>query len=212
MNFKNISVILMSLALILISMSSQAGTIPGIAGVYDTIPGEEFKYDGKTVEVVEFMSFYCHTCYNFESSIPVIRGNFPNKIKWKTVPVYWGEHGSPKPGEAYLLAEETGKGEEMKKALFEAQMVQKRNIGDIGVLESIGKKLGLGSDFSKNLRSGKKAEDIQKGMDMAKAYGLNETPTLIIAGNIKTDSHKLEHNLDAFRQNIIAILRGILKK
>jgi len=91
-------------------------------------------------------------------------------------------------------------------------MVQERNIGDIGVLESIGKKLGLGSDFSKNLRSGKKAKDVQKGMDMAKAYGLNETPTLIIAGNIKTDSHKLEHNLDTFRQNVIAIITSILKK
>jgi len=104
MNFKNISVILMSLVLILISVSLQAGTIPGIVGVYDTVPGEEFKFDGKTVEVTEFISFYCHTCYNFESSIPVIKGNFPDKTKWKIVPIYLGEHGSPKPGEAYLLA------------------------------------------------------------------------------------------------------------
>ncbi len=212
MNFRKTLIVLMSLVLLSLALQAQAGKVPGVEGVYDTLPGEKFKFDGKAVEIVEYMSFYCHTCYNFESSIPVIKGNFPNKIKWNTVPIYLGDHGSPKPGEAYLLAKEAGKGEEMKKALFEAQIVQKKNIGDIGVLESIGKKLGLGLDFSKNLRSGKKAKDVQKGMDMAKAHRLNETPTLIIAGNIKTDSHKLEHNLDTFRQNVIAIITSILKK
>ncbi len=212
MNFKNISVMLMSLVLILISVSLQAGTIPGIVGVYDTLPGEKFKFDGKAVEIVEYMSFYCHTCYNFESSILVIKKNFSNKIKWKTVPIFFGEHGSPKPGEAYFLAEDAGKGEEMKKALFEAQMVQKRNIGDIKVLESIGKNLGLGPDFSKKLRDGEKAKDVQKALDLVKAYGLNETPTLVIAGNIVTNSHPMNHDLDIFRINVMAILESILKQ
>ncbi len=212
MNFKNISVMLMSLVLILISVSLQAGTIPGIVGVYDTLPGEKFKFDGKAVEIVEYMSFYCHTCYNFESSILVIKKNFSNKIKWKTVPIFFGEHGSPKPGEAYFLAEDAGKGEEMKKALFEAQMVQKRNIGDIKVLESIGKNLGLGPDFSKKLRDGEKAKDVQKALDLVKAYGLNETPTLVIAGNIVTNSHPMNHDLDTFRINVMAIVASILKQ
>ncbi len=212
MKFRKTLIALISLVLLSLSLQAQAGKVPGVEGAYETLPGEEFRFDGKFVEIVEYMSFYCHTCYNFENSIPVIKGKFPNKIKWKTIPIYLGEHGSPKPGEAYLLAEETGKGEEMKKALFEAQMVQKRNIGDVSVLEDIGSKIGLGSDFSKNLRDGKKAKDVQKGMDMAKAYGLNETPTLVIAGNIKADSHKLEHNLDTFRQNVIAIITSILKK
>jgi hypothetical protein len=98
--------------------SLHADTSPDIMGVHTKLEGENFKFDGKTVEVVEFMSFYCHTCYDFEKAIPVIKGNFPNKIIWKTVPIYWSDHGSPKPGEAYLLAEEAGKGEAMKKALL----------------------------------------------------------------------------------------------
>ena len=211
MNFKNISVTLMSIALLLISVSVQAEKIPGIVGVYETLPGEKFKSDGKTIEIVEFMSFYCHTCYNFEQSIPIIKGNFPKKIRWKLVPVYWGDHGSPKPGEAYLLAEEAGKGEEMKNALFKAQMVDKQDIGDIAVLESIGSGIGLGPDFSKKLRAGEKAEEVEKALDLAKKYGVNETPTIVIGGNIITNPHPMNHDLDTFRANILAILTSIFK-
>ncbi len=211
MNFKTISITLMSLTLLLMSVSVQAEKVPGIVGVYDTLPGEKFKFDGKTVEIVEFMSFYCHTCYNFEKSIPVIKGNFPKKIKWKIIPIYWGDHGSPKPGEAYLIAEEMGKGEAMKKALFDAQMVQKINIGDINVLESIGKEVGLGPDFGKKLRAGDKTGETQQALDMAKKIGISETPTIVIAGNIKTDPHAMDHDLDMYRDNILMIIKSIVK-
>ncbi len=197
--------------LLVMSISLHAGTSPTIAGVHTKLQGENFKFDGKTVEVMEFMSFYCHTCYDFERVIPVIKGNFPKKIKWKIYPIYWADHGSPKPGEAYLLAEEAGKGEVMKKALFEAQMVQKKNIGDVNVLEDIAIRIGLGPEFGKKLRNGEKATEAQKAVDMAKKYGVNETPTLIIAGNIKTDAHPMNHDLDTFKINVLAIIASILK-
>jgi len=205
----------LSAALILtlvMSISLYAGSAPTIIGEHTKIAGEKFRYDGKTVEVMEFMSFYCHTCYDFEKAIPVIKGNFPKKIKWKTVAIYWGEHGSPKPGEAYLIAEEAGKGEEMKKALFEAQMVDKKDIADLDVLEAIAAKVGLDKEFSKKLRSGEKTAETQKLLDMARKYGVNETPTLIIAGNIKTDPHAMNHDLERFKTNALAILASILKK
>ncbi|HBR21353.1 MAG TPA: hypothetical protein DD713_02090 [Nitrospiraceae bacterium] len=181
-----------------------------IKGVYTKLPLQQFKFDGKTVEVIEFLSFYCDGCYTFERAIPAIKGNFPKKIKWKTIPIYWGK-GSPKPGEAYFLAEEAGKGEKMKEALFRAHFVERKNIGDIKALEEIGQKIGFGFDFSKRLRSGDKAKDVQKALDMARAYGVDETPTLIIAGNIMTNLHPFNHNTDAFRENVMAILRSILK-
>ena len=212
MSSKGIFGILAALILTLaMSISLYAGSSPTIIGEHTKIAGEKFTYDGKTVEVMEFMSFYCHTCYEFEKAIPVIKGNFPKKIKWKTLAIYWGDHGSPKPGEAYLLAEEAGKGEAMKKALFEAHMVDKKDIADLDVLEAIAVKIGLGKEFSKKLRSGEKTAETQKLLDMARKYGVNETPTLIIAGNIKTDPHAMNHDLERFKTNTLAILASILK-
>lgn len=183
---------------------------PNIKGKYTQIPDKQFAFDGKTVEVMEFLSFYCGTCYNFERSIPVIKGNFPKKIKWKIVPLYWGE-GSPKPGEAYFLAEEAGRGEQMKKALFHAHFVEKKDIGKIEVLEGIAAQVGLGFDFSRKLRAGDKAGEAKKALELAKAYRIEETPTLIIAGNIMTNPHSFEHDLDGFRDNAITIIKSILK-
>ncbi|MEN8263469.1 MAG: DsbA family protein [Nitrospirota bacterium] len=208
---KSLAATILAVMILLTSVSLYAGSSPAIEGVHTKIPGEKFNFDGKTVEVVELMSFYCHTCYEFEKYIPVIRGNFPKKIKWITLPVYWGENSSPKPGEAYLLAEEAGKGEAMKKALFEAHMVQKADIADISVLEEIAGKVGLGPEFGKKLRNGDKAEEAQKALNMARKVGVSETPTLIIAGNIKTDPHAMNHDLNLFKINALAIIDSILK-
>lgn len=195
---------------VLLPAVALAAGAPEIKGKYTTVPGKEFKYDGKTVEVLEFLSFYCGHCYEFERAVPVIKGNFPRKIKWKIAPVYWG-NGSPKPGEAYFIAEEAGKGEEMKKALFKAHFVDKKDIGSVEVLESIAAQIGMGFDFSRKLRSGAKAAEAARALEMAREYAIEETPTLIIAGNIATNPHAAGHDLNDFRNNVLTILKSVLK-
>ncbi|HDY89774.1 MAG TPA: hypothetical protein ENH82_16870 [bacterium] len=195
--------------LFLVSSVVEAEESPSIVGVYNKVLGKKYIYDGKKVEIIEFLSFYCGHCYKFEKSIPVIKGNFPKKIKWRTVPVYWGK-GSPKPGEAFLLAEGAGKGEEMKKAIFHANFVEGKDIGNIDVLEEIGVKLGLGFDFSRRLRAGEKAEEAEEAVSMFKEYKAGVTPSLVIAGNILT-TPGMAGGMDPFRDNVIAILISILK-
>jgi len=195
---------------VLFPLSAFAAGNPSLKGSYVIVPGQQFKYDGKTVEVVEFMSFYCDHCYEFERAIPVIKGNFPKKINWRIVPVYWGE-GSSKPGEAYLLARDAGKGEQMAKAIFRANFIEKKDIGNMEILESIAAELGLGFDFSRRLRSGEKANEAQQAIELARAYRIEETPTLIIAGNIMTNPHASNHDIEAFRDNVITIIKSILE-
>jgi len=185
--------------------------MPKIVGVYEEVPGQKFVFDGEKVEIIEFMSFYCSHCYQFEKEIPVIKGNFPKKITWKTIPIYWG-NGSPKPGEAYLLAVEEGKGEQMKKAIFEALFLERKDIGKVEVLEEIGAGIGLSFDFSKKLRAGDKSAEAKEKIDLANKYHINETPTLIIAGNLKTSPGILQGNADLLRDNIILIVKSLFEK
>ena len=206
MSFKKFLVMLISLISLTLSVNAEEN--PPIKGIYDQLPEFKFVFDGEKVEVIEFFSFYCGHCYEFEKSIPVIKGNFPKKIQWKNVPVYWGR-GSSKPAEAYLLAEDEGKGEQMKKALFDAFFIEKRDISDISVLESIGAKLELGFDFSRRLRAGDKEKEANAALTMMKAYSVEVTPALIIAGNLKVVPDQPH---DAFRDNIITILNSILNK
>lgn len=180
-----------------------------IKGKFERVPGQQYKFDGKTIEVVEFMSFYCGGCYEFEDFVPVIKGNFPKKIKWKYMPVYWGK-GSSKPGEAFLLAEEAGKGEQMKKAIFKAYFVDKKDIGDAAVLEALAAEAGLGFDFSRKLRAGDKAKEAQKAIEMANAYKIQETPTVVVAGNLMMNAHMFNHDFGALKDNVITVMKSIM--
>lgn len=184
---------------------------PLVLGIYTRVPDFKSSFNGQQVEVMEFFSFYCGHCYEFEKYIPVIRGNFPKKVTWKNVPIYWG-NGSPKPGEAYMLAEEMGKGEQMKKAIFDALFLEKKDIGNIDVLESIGTKLGLGFDFSRRLRAGDKAKEANAALIMSKAYAVDETPSMVIAGNLKVSPSMVNHNINVFRDNAIVIIKSLLGK
>lgn len=211
MRVKNVRLLLILSVFVLVSFRSYAGDMPKIVGVFTEVPGQEFVFDGRGVEIVEFLSFYCSHCYHFEKSIPVVKGNFPKKIKWKTVPIYWGK-GSPKPGEAYLLAVEEGRGEQMKKAIFEALFIERKDIGQIEVLEEIGVKVGLGFDFSKRLRAGEKSAEAKEKLDLANKFNITETPSLVIAGNLKTSPGMLNNNMDLLRDNAILILKSLFEK
>lgn len=211
MRTRNTFLILIGLSLLLIASPISAVDMPKIVGVYEEVPGQKFVFDGEKVEIIEFMSFYCSHCYQFEKEIPVIKGNFPKKITWKTIPIYWG-NGSPKPGEAYLLAVEEGKGEQMKKAIFEALFLERKDIGKVEVLEEIGAGIGLSFDFSKKLRAGDKSAEAKEKIDLANKYHINETPTLIIAGNLKTSPGILQGNADLLRDNIILIVKSLFEK
>ncbi|HAO92994.1 MAG: hypothetical protein A2X99_06950 [Deltaproteobacteria bacterium GWB2_55_19] len=205
------SVVLIAMFLLLPLAAFAAGAPATIKGSFTQVPGKEFKFDGKTVEVIEFLSFYCDHCYQFEKAIPAIKGNFPKKVKWKIVPLYWGQSSS-KPGEAYLIAADAGKGEEMKRALFNANFVEKKDIGSVEVLEAIASKIGLGFDFSRKLRGGEKAKEAGKALDAAQEYRVEETPTVVIAGNIMTNPHASGHDLEDFKKNIITIMKSLFEK
>ncbi len=196
-----------SLILILPIISLAGGKI---VGAYKQLPGAEFYYDGEKVDVLEFMSFYCGHCYMFEREIPVIKKAFPGKIRWKALPIFWGQM-SPKPSEAYLLAVDAGKGEEMKRELFKAYFEEKRDITKIETIEEIGKKIGLGSEFIQKLREGAKKQEVEQALDLMKKYRVHETPTLIIAGNIMTSPDMVNEKIDLFRDNVIIIINSLIR-
>jgi thiol:disulfide interchange protein DsbA len=208
---KKLVVVFALLLIASVHFQAHADSTPTIEGKHTKVPGVQFKFDGKQVEIIEFFSFYCGHCFYFEKSMPVIKGKFPETTKWRHIPIYWGD-GSPKPGEAYLLAKEAGKGEEMKQAIFNALFVEGKDIGKIDVLEDLGVKVGLGFEFSRKLRGGAKAGEAGEGIIMKKTYGIEETPALIIAGNIKISPHMLDHNMDDLRENTITILKSLFNK
>jgi len=79
------------------------------------------------------------------------------------------------------------------------------------VLDEIGLKIGLGFDYSRRLRAGEKAKEVGEAILKSKAYNIEETPSLIIAGNLKTSPGMVKGSADLLRENVIIMLRSLFR-
>ncbi|HDH27967.1 MAG TPA: hypothetical protein ENH13_02420 [Euryarchaeota archaeon] len=179
-------------------------------GLYETLNRPSTHEPGK-VKIIEFMSFYCHQCYNFNSLKPELEEKYRGKLEIELLPIYWGE-GSIKPGEAYLIAKDLGFGAEMKDAIFNANTVEKRDIGNEDVLISLARGIGLGDEFMAKLRSGAAEARANENLQLAGTYRVEETPTLIIDGNLKVTPHETGDSVAKMTENLDEIIKEILKE
>ena len=83
-------------------------------------------------------------------------------------------------------------------------------------IESVQQGVSQAQEFAKStsledIKSGAKAKEAREAVELSNKYRIGETPTLIIAGNIKTDPHAMDHDLNLFMNNALAIIASILR-
>ena len=179
-----------------------------VLGLYPVLDRPSTGEPGK-VKIVELLSFYCDNCYRFNAIKHQLEGKYGSALEFELVPIVWGEQ-SIKTVEAYLLAERYGKGREMADAIFKARFEEGRDIGDVEVLAAIGRQLGLGEDFEKLLKSGAANQEAQNNIRLAVSYGIEETPTLIVNGNIVVNPHPTGDDVPAMGRNLDIIIQKLL--
>lgn len=179
-----------------------------VLGLYPVIDKPSTQEPGK-VKIVEFLSFYCHNCYRFNAIKHQLEDKYGEALEFKLVPIVWGKQ-SIKTVEAYILAERYGKGRELADAMFKARFEEGMDIGDVNVLVALGEQLALGEDFENKLRSGAANPEALNNIRLAREYGVEETPTLIINGNIMVSPHPTGDDVFAMAQNLEVIIRKLL--
>jgi thiol:disulfide interchange protein DsbA len=179
-----------------------------VLGLYPVLDKPSTQEPGK-VKIVEFFSFYCDHCYRFNALKHQLESKYGDTLEFKLVPIVWGKQ-SIKTVEAYILAERYGKGREMADAMFKARFEKGLDIGDVNVLIALGRQIGLGEDFEKKLRSGAANREALSNIRLAQEYGVEETPTLIINGNIMVNPHPTGDDVFAMAQNLDVIIQRLL--
>lgn len=177
-------------------------------GVYAVINGRPAHRSKDYIQIEVFSSFYCGHCYNFFRQENTLGKR--NKIRFVHTPIQWGE-GSKKATEAYLIARDMGKGDEMRARLFEAQFIGNKDISEIGWLKKQASFLGLGKKFGEMLDSGVKAKEIADNLEMAHQLSVDETPTVIIGGNLIVVPRMTGGNINVFVMNIDTIVDSLSK-
>lgn len=178
-------------------------------GIYPVLDKPSTHQPGK-VRITEFLSFYCGNCYRFNGYKKHLKEKYGGRLEIELKPIYWGKQ-SVKPAEAYVISLRAGKGEEMKDALFKAKFEDGRNIGDMKVLEEIASSIGLSREDIAMIRSGEANNIVLENIRLAQEYGVEETPTLILNGNIKVTPHETGDDVTRMSENLDRGIKSLLK-
>lgn len=159
-------------------------------------------YEPGKVKITEFMKFDCSHCYDLHKDTPQLLEKYKENVTVTYVPIVWPGQ-STKSIEAYILAEQMGKGEEMLNALFNTQFVNGTNVMEsVPTLEGIAANIGLGADFNAKLEGGGAREAALANLELMNKYSVQGTPTIIINGNLQVDPPTAT-NLDAVISSLL---------
>jgi thiol:disulfide interchange protein DsbA len=182
--------------------SGAAGKLQ-LKGKYEELNEPSSHTPGK-VKLVEFADFYCPHCHRFDAEgLPILEKEFGNKLEVTMVgfPVIQGK--LPTAFDMYEQAKSMGKGNEMKRAIFRTIHQDRVHIFDRLIREKLAKEVGLDPvAFEAGLASGKPAKAFEEGRKWGERVKVQQTPTILLDGNIKVEQIDPE--------NLKTIIRSIL--
>lgn len=194
------------------SSNDVKGKVPA-AGTFDTM-NKPSAYEPGKVKITEFLRFNCGHCYTLNSLLPALKKKYGDKLEITYKPMLWknmnGDPALTKSNEAYIIAERMGKGEEMKGAIFKAFWVEKRDITSELQLGDIGKSVGLGDEFVTALKNGDAKAEAEKNIADSVSFQVDETPTIIINGNLKVTPDMTNEDVIQMVNNMDTIINSLL--
>ncbi|HET9607873.1 MAG TPA: thioredoxin domain-containing protein [Nitrospira sp.] len=178
---------------------------PELKGKYEVLKDEHSTHKPGKVKLVEFADFYCPHCHHFDGEgLPILEKEFGKKLETTMVgfPVIRGK--LPTPFDMYEQAKLMGKGNEMKKVLFRTIHQDKvTGVLDRSIREVLIKEVGLDPKaFEEGMASGKPAQLFEEGRKWGERIKLQQTPTILLDGNIKVEKIDPE-NLRLVIQSIL---------
>jgi protein dithiol oxidoreductase (disulfide-forming) len=192
-------------AVVLADVRSVQAASPNLKGQYEILKDEPSTHQPGKVKLVEFADFYCPHCHHFDGEgLPILEKEFGNKLETTMVgfPVIRGK--LPTPFDMYEQAKMMGKGNEMKKVLFRTIHQDKvTGVLDRSLRELLIREVGLDPKaFEEGMASGKPAQLFEDGKKWGERIKLQQTPTLLLDGNIKVEKIDPE-NLKLVIQSIL---------
>lgn len=176
-----------------------------LKGKYEILKDEPSTHKPGKVKLIEFADFYCPHCHHFDGEgLPLLEKEFGKKLETTMVgfPVIRGK--LPTPFDMYEQAKLMGKGNEMKKVLFRTIHQDKvTGVLDRSIREVLIKEVGLDPKaFEEGMASGKPAQLFEEGRKWGERIKLQQTPTILLDGNIKVEKIDPE-NLKLVIQSIL---------
>ena len=149
------------------------------------------------VEVLEFFSYNCPHCAQFEPTLEAWVKKLPAHVAFRRVPVPFVGNDVESKQRLYYTLEALGKVDEFQMPLFNAIHKQRQPIfGDAAVLDWAGKQPGLdGQKFAEMYKSFTVSGKVKRAAQLTNDYQVGGVPALGVAGRYYVDG-ELARSLD----------------
>lgn len=152
--------------------------------------------DGNVV-VTEAFSYMCSHCNTFEPFIANWQKRQPENVNFVRIPVIFGRRTWELYARAYVTAEMMGVAEEAHGPLMDALWKEKRIMRSIDELAEFYSEFGVtASEFVATSQSFAVDAKLRKDQTLVQTYGVNGTPSMIVAGKYLIKGSKDVPNYD----------------
>jgi thiol:disulfide interchange protein DsbA len=140
------------------------------------------------VEVAEFFMYSCIHCYNFEPYVTQWLEQKADYVNFVRVPTVWNQvvrlHA-----QAFYAAEALGKGEQMHTPFFREMHVTNNYLqSEDAMADFFGRFDVSQEDFESAFNSFAVHTKLQRADELARRYGVDSTPTIVINGKYRTNA------------------------
>ncbi len=154
--------------------------------------------DGK-VEVIEFFSYACPHCYNFEPHIEKWKEKKSDNIEFIHVPAIFNDNWEAL-ATLYYAAEVLGVQEKMHPIIFDAMHGDGKKARSFDDLKVVFEKNGVSEEkLTQALGSFTVSAKTRRAKTMTKTYGIDSVPMVVVQGKYRTNATLAQGHGNVFK-------------
>jgi protein dithiol oxidoreductase (disulfide-forming) len=153
---------------------------------YQTIKTPQAPADPKKIEVIEFFSYACPHCADFEPALDAWLKHKPKDVEFKAIPMVFKESWKST-AKLYYTLEAMGLVDKYQARVYDAIHKQGKDLGNDQGVKQWAKDAGIDSaKFDQVYDSFGIDAKLQRSMAVARGYGVQFTPSMAIDGKYYT--------------------------
>lgn len=164
--------------------------------------------DAAKIEVLEFFSYGCPHCADFNPLLSAWVAKLPSDVVFKKVPITFGRAAWANIARLYYTLEITGDAARLDGDIFKAINQERANLfEERAITEWVVKKGVDGKKFSETFNSFGVSSKVKRGDQMAQAYKVQGVPALAVEGKYMLGGRDFNETL-AIADKVIAKARS----
>ena len=141
---------------------------------------------GRKIEVIEFFSYACPHCGEFEPALQAWLKRKPKDVDYRMVPIVFRAQWKA-PAKLYYTLETMGIVEQYHQKVYDAFYKEGKELTSDQAVKDWAKSVGIDPvKFAQNYDSFAVDTKLQRGATIAKAYGVQFTPAIAVNGKYYT--------------------------